>query len=285
MHYAKADPDDLLMSIQVTNAGPEADTLHVLPTAWFRNTWSWELNEPKPVLAASGERRSTSSTRSSATRTFGAALAGRDRTDTAVLRERDQPWPGSTACPSPPYPKDGINDHVVGGAATVNPDGPGHQVRVLVPGAPWPRERPSSYGCGCAPGRPRPGRTAARLGSDFDKVMAERRAEADEFYAELTPDGGSADEAMVMRQAFAGMLWSKQLYYYDVSRWLDGRPDAAATARRARARAATPGGATSTPSTSCRCRTSGSIPGSPPGIWPFTAWPWRTWIRRSPSTS
>jgi hypothetical protein len=57
VHYAKADPDDLLMAVQVTNAGPEAATLHVLPTAWFRNTWSWGQSQPRPVLAADGERR------------------------------------------------------------------------------------------------------------------------------------------------------------------------------------------------------------------------------------
>jgi hypothetical protein len=62
------------------------------------------------------------------------------------------------------------------------------------------------------------------LGADFDHVIARRRAEADEFYTELTPAGASADEAMVMRQAFAGLLWSKQFYYYDVARWLDGDP-------------------------------------------------------------
>ncbi len=69
----------------------------------------------------------------------------------------------------------------------------------------------------------RPARQHA-LGADFDQVMAERRAEADEFYAELTPAGASADEALVLRQASAGMLWSKQLFYYDVARWLDGDP-------------------------------------------------------------
>ena len=68
------------------------------------------------------------------------------------------------------------------------------------------------------------GRTAAAFGAGFDQVMAQRRAEADEFYAELTPKDATADEAMVMRQAFGGLLWSKQLFYYDVTRWLDGDP-------------------------------------------------------------
>ena len=88
-----------------------------------------------------------------------------------------------------------------------------------------------------------------------------------------------------MRQAFAGMLWSKQLYYYDVARWLDGDPTQPRAAGVAARPAATPAGATSTPSTSCRCPTSGSTPGSPRGTWRSTASPWPTSTRRSPSTS
>ena len=123
---------------------------------------------------------------------------------------------------SPAYPKDGINDHVVAGAATVNPQGRGtkcafwYQVAVE-PGATVElrlRLRPRGTGP----------EASAALGSSFDEVVAARRAEADEFYGELTPEAASADEALVMRQAFAGMLWSKQLYYYDVSRWLAGDP-------------------------------------------------------------
>jgi hypothetical protein len=124
-----------------------------------------------------------------------------------------------------PYPKDGINDHVVSGKATVNPDRTGTKAafwyEVTVPAGgraelrlrlrPTPAQAPS-------------GPANAPLGAQFDQVIAQRRAEADEFYAELTPAGASADEAMVMRQAFAGMLWSKQLFYYDVARWLDGDP-------------------------------------------------------------
>ena len=81
------------------------------------------------------------------------------------------------------------------------------------------------------------GRPVDAFGAEFDRVMADRRAEADEFYAELTPKKATADEAMVMRQAFSGMLWSKQLFYYDVTRWLDGDPTAADAAVPAAERA------------------------------------------------
>src|SRR5258705_398905 len=88
---------------------------------------------------------------------------------------------------------------------------PGPGMR-MPPSRPWLRP---------ATAAPDPG---AALGAEFDRVVAARRAEADEFYAELTPQRASADEALVMRQAFAGMLWSKQFYHYDVARWLNGDP-------------------------------------------------------------
>ena len=123
--------------------------------------------------------------------------------------------------PITPYPKDGINDHVVHGAPTVNPGRTGTKCSF------W-------YKLTVEPGstaqlqlRLRPtGTTAATrpFGKNFSDVLQTRESEADEFYQELTPRTASDDEAMVMRQAFAGMLWSKQLFYYDVKRWLDGDP-------------------------------------------------------------
>ena len=223
VHYAKADPRDLLMSIQVTNAGPDTETLHVLPTAWFRNTWSWDLNAPKPEMAATGRAEVG----------IGHPFLGEieliggpgpDEAEPALLFCENETNHGRLygVASSPPFAKDGINDHVVGGAATVNPEGRGtkcafwYQVTVE-PGATVElhlRLRPRA----ASP------KASAALGSGFDKIMLARRAEADEFYADLTPKAASADEALVMRQAFAGMLWSKQLYYYDVARWLDGDP-------------------------------------------------------------
>jgi hypothetical protein len=225
VHYAKADPDDLLMAIQVTNAGPEAATLHVLPTAWFRNTWSWDADAPKPVLAAAP----------------GPAAVGIEHPFLGSLELIAGPGPASTgpellfcenetnearlfgATPVTPYPKDGINDHVVSGAPTVNPARTGtkcafwYQLTLQAGETTEVRLR-------LRPAKAAGAKPAAALGAQFDRVLAARRAEADEFYADLTPAGASADEAMVMRQAFAGMLWSKQLYYYDVGRWLDGDP-------------------------------------------------------------
>ena len=228
VHYAKASPDDLLMAIQVTNAGPEAETIHVLPTAWFRNTWSWgDADEPRPSLRASGDRSVTIDHPFLGTLELIAATAP-DGADPQLLFCENETNLARLygAEPVTPYPKDGINDHVIHGAPTVNPVGEGtkcafwYQVTVQ-PGQTAElrlRLRPA------ASGKQRPKAQADPLGADFDQVMAQRKAEADEFYAELTPAGASADEALVLRQASAGMLWSKQLFYYDVARWLDGDP-------------------------------------------------------------
>ncbi len=223
VHYAKADPSDLLMSIQCTNAGPDAAPLHILPTAWFRNTWSWDVDAPKPELAAGG----------AATVDIRHPFLG--ELELVAARAPDGSGPTLLFCDNEtndrrlygvtsgaPYPKDAINDRVVAGRDSVNPErrgtkcafwyqptvGPGQTVELRL------RLRPK----GCGPEVP------DALGADFDEVMLRRQSEADEFYRELTPDKAPADEAMVLRQALAGMLWSKQLYYYDVARWLEGDP-------------------------------------------------------------
>ncbi len=229
--YAKASPDDLLLTIQVTNAGPDDQALHVLPTAWFRNTWSWDQRSPRPVLAVAPDPPGGAAA-VSIDHPFCGDLellggTGPDGTVPTVLfcenETNSQRLFGSK--PSSPYPKDGINDHVVRGAATVNPAGHGTKCAF------W---YPLHVAAGATAElrlRLRPAATAGKrasaaqaLGADFDRVIAQRQAEADEFYAELTPDRASADEALVMRQAFAGMLWCKQFYYFDVTRWLDGDP-------------------------------------------------------------
>jgi hypothetical protein len=256
VHHAKADPTDLLMSVQVTNAGPDAEVLHVLPTVWFRNTWAWHPGAAKPELAeipkapgppvgANLNRPDTGPARVGiAHPTLGElellAAPGPDGSDPGLMfcenETNTQRLYGVAAVT--PYPKDGINDHVVSGAATVNPDrrgtkcaawyrvavGPGETVELRL------RLRPVAAA----------GTEPTALGSDFDRVMTTRRLEADEFYTDLTPPAATPDEAMVMRQAFAGMLWSKQLYDFDVSRWLDGDtglpapPDSRLTGRNSR---------------------------------------------------
>lgn len=208
--YAKAAPDDLCVRLRVRNAGPDEDEVHVLPTLWFRNRWEWSGGRvPRPELVAAGgtvtAREADLGTMVLAGDGDPRALACENATNTARL----------FGVPGPRAPKDGINDHVVGGADSVSADGRGTK------GALWYRLRIA------------PGQTAEirlRLapeerdrGDGWEDAMRTRRAEADAFYASLAPNA-TDDERLVMRQAFAGMLWSKQFYNFDVARWLDGDP-------------------------------------------------------------
>src|SRR5579875_1722434 len=184
VHYAKASPDDLLMAISVTNAGPDTETLHVLPTAWFRNTWSWETEASRPAMAATGGTSVGIDHPFCGQLELIAGTGPDGRVPDALFCENETNVVRLFgAAPVMPYPKDGINDHVIFGVPTVNPD-----------------------------------RTGTKCAFWYKLTVAGGA------YAELKPDTASADEAMVMRQAFAGLLWSKQLFYYDVTRWLEGDP-------------------------------------------------------------
>jgi hypothetical protein len=221
--YAKAGPTDMCLLVTVANRGDRDARLHVLPTLWFRNTWAWGLpgTAERPELVADGSR-----------------LVGRHRAlgqlvlagegDPATLlcdnesnTERLWGQPGRSR-----YPKDGINDHVVSGADTVNPAGRGtkgalHYVLDVPAG-------------GQATVRLRLARTAGPpatdpapeldLGDGFDEVLRARRAEADRFYAGVIPAAATPQETTVARRAFAGLLWGKQFYHFDVRRWLLGDP-------------------------------------------------------------
>ncbi|MGH3244654.1 MAG: MGH1-like glycoside hydrolase domain-containing protein, partial [Trebonia sp.] len=222
--YAKSDDAaELLVEIKVTNAGPDADTIHVLPTAWFRNTWSWDDTAPKPVLRNAGDTNTVDIDHPFLGPLELLADTASDGTGPRPLFcENETNNQRLFNCPSVTrYPKDGINDHVVGGAATVNPAQTGTKcafwytltVPPEVTATIRLRLRPKSDSA-----------TNHSFGPSFDLVLEKRKAEADEFYGALTPEAAGQDEASVMRQAFAGMLWSKQFYRYDVANWLDGDP-------------------------------------------------------------
>jgi hypothetical protein len=221
--YAKADPTDVLMRIRVTNAGPDPELLHVLPTMWFRNTWSWDTGKAPPTLAATGTSAIAVEHPFLGNLEL---LAGHDPTGaepTQLFCDNETNLARLYGVSSgSPWPKDGINDHVVFGANTTNPQRRGTKCAVWYRVSVNPHDtielrlrlRPANS-------RPEP---AEALDADFTRVVAERQAEADAFYAELTPSAASSDEAAVMRQAFAGLLWSKQFYHYNVARWLAGDP-------------------------------------------------------------
>ncbi len=230
VHYAKADPTDILARITVRNAGPDAATLDVLPTIWFRNEWSYDPAGPRPTLEAGpdGTRIRASHPHLGAYDLHVGAGPGGAPPE-LLFCENETNAPRIYGSPATtPYPKDGINDHVVGGASTVNPAGTGTKAAaryrlVVGPGETTEirlRLRPRSPELAPAEAADSPD----LLGAEFEAVMAARLAEADAFYADLRRPGATDDEAMVMRQAFGGMLWSKQYYAYNVARWLDGDP-------------------------------------------------------------
>jgi hypothetical protein len=208
--YAKADTDDIVGRITLRNAGPEAATLHVLPTLWFRNTWSWGLDDRKPSIAATQDALVATHHSYPSMRLSGEGSPQLLFCDNESNSRRLWNLDGAA------FPKDAINDHVVDGHDTIN------AAQVGTKAALW-------YQIEVAAGSTeeiviRLHRDAAPPIVASGEVLAARRAEADEFYVALTPPSTSTDEAMVMRQALSGMLWSKQFYHYDVPRWLDGDP-------------------------------------------------------------
>jgi hypothetical protein len=220
VEYAKASPEELLVHITVTNRGPEAATLHVLPTLWFRNTWSWGGNPPRPALrrAAAGSASVIAASHAE----LGERFLACDGAATLLFTENETNVERLFRSPNrTPYVKDGINEYLVHGRReAVNPAQTGTKAAAHYPltiGAGESRtvrlRLTEAAPAGKAPAGP--------FGPDFDEVMGTRRSEADEFYASVIPSSLKADATNVMRQALAGMLWSKQFYYYDVDRWLE----------------------------------------------------------------
>jgi hypothetical protein len=222
--YAKASPGDLLITITVANRGPETAVLHLLPTLWFRNTWSWgrtgEGYTERPRIALAGHGAIEAAHEGLGRFTLAAEpVAGRAPqwlfTENETNAQRLYGVPNRT-----PYVKDAFHAFVVDGDRdAVNPANEGtkaaaHYTLELAPGQQVSvRLRLTDHAERPAP----PGF------SDFAAVVADRKAEADAFYAARL-HGASASDAPIVRQAYAGLLWSKQFYHYDVRSWLEGDP-------------------------------------------------------------
>ncbi|HEX6968006.1 MAG TPA: glucosidase [Micromonosporaceae bacterium] len=221
--YAKAAPTDVCVLVTAANRAAYPARLHVLPTLWFRNTWSWGLPgaDAAPLIVGDGARLVGRHP------TFGRLVLAGDGAPVPLLCDNESNaerlWghPGRSR-----YPKDGIGDHVVTGAATVNPQRVGtkgalHYVLDVPAGGQAQIRLRLTHTGPPAGADPAP---ALDLGADFAATMAARRAEADEFFSGLTPAEVPAAEATLVRQAVAGLMWGKQFYHYDVARWLTGDP-------------------------------------------------------------
>lgn len=223
--YAKNGPDDILMQVTVANRGPERATLHLLPTLWFRNTWSWggvseDLpHRPKMSAMKSGDVRAEHETLGTMLLLSDPANGTREAVFTENDTNSERLFGSANATP---YVKDAFHEYVVHGRkGAVNPNKTGTKAAFV-------------YQLNLQPGEERVLRfrlvdekvaPAKAFGPDFASIYAARLQEADEFYAEHIPAALSDEERNVMRQSYAGLLWSKQFYYYDVSTWLKGDPN------------------------------------------------------------
>src|SRR5262245_1712521 len=219
VEYAKLAPEDILIRISMCNRGPDISRVHVLPTLWFRNTWAGRTETPRPALARMPANPGVSAVAASHS-TLGPYYWYAEGavpllfTENETNTERIFGKPNTT-----PYVKDGINNYIVlGDKDAVNPSGTGTKVS-------------AHYSLEVGPGETSvsrlhltnldPRTTRDPFGAEFTRAFEARRKEADQFYGNIIRTTLSEDAGRVMRQALAGMLWSKQYYFFDLNRWLE----------------------------------------------------------------
>jgi hypothetical protein len=217
VEYAKSAPEDILIRISVTNHGPERSGIELLPTVWFRNTWSWDgTREQRPSMW-----RSESSIELEQREIGRRYLDCEGEPDFLFTENETNNRRLFGAANASLYVKDGINEYVVNGRAeAVNPAQRGTKAaaRYVLSLAPGETQIVRLRLSATAQTRP--------FGAAFDRVFTDRIREADEFYATVIPGDLTPDARNVMRQSLAGMLWSKQFYHYVVRDWLKGDPAA-----------------------------------------------------------
>ncbi len=224
VEYAKLAPEDILIRIDATNRGPEIAPLHILPTLWFRNTWAWGRDDRRPSLSVPSALPSKNSPLRFILAKhwqLGDYLLYCSNADELLFTENETNSERLFASPSrTPYVKDAFHSYLVAGKHdAINPDAFGTKAAVHYQRSIQPGETVSLRL-----------RLAAMLDNhpleapfaDFDANFSLRQEEADEFYGVVLPSKLSADAQLIARQAFAGMLWSKQYYHYVVTDWLDG---------------------------------------------------------------
>jgi hypothetical protein len=233
IEYAKASADDILMRVTVHNRGPEAATIQLVPQLWFRNTWSWKPEVAKPELSLSN--RGAISARHAALGEYTLHLAG--DAEALFCDNETNARLISGIGDANGYFKDAFNEYLVhGNHAAVNPEqigtkagalhqltvpaGGSQQIRLRLVGAAASTRRAKSNTENESASSPR----RLQPFATFDAIFAQRLEEADAFYAALQPGLEEADARHVQRQAFAGLIWSKQFFYYDVAAWLKGDP-------------------------------------------------------------
>ena len=215
VEYAKASAEDILIRITAHNRGPEAAPIHLLPTIWFRNTWSWKENSAKPEMKKAPASPSVSAIALQHPQAGKMWLHCQDNVET-LFTENETNAQRLYGAETAGFAKDGINDHVVSrkqGAVNpaetgtkaaahyqhVVPAGDSVTIKLRLTKENWPVNKNP-------------------LDADFDRIFVQRIREADEFYEALSPESLSKDGRNVLRQALAGLLWSKQFYHYVTTR-------------------------------------------------------------------
>lgn len=217
IEYAKADEEDILCRISVINRGTENAEVHVLPHLWFRNTWSWETDKARPQITATEGGAWSESPHLGARWWY---VQGKDAEKGELLFTENETNTERVfgVANDRPYVKDSFHDAVVNGDRSgLNPEQVGSKVaahfqRVLAPNETfevWVRFCPT---------------VQEKPFDDFEAIFAKRLEEADAFYGNVQNPHASTEELMIQRQAFAGLLWTKQFYHYSVQTWLDGDP-------------------------------------------------------------
>jgi len=220
IEYAKAEAEDILIRIEAINRGPEAAELHLLPTLWFRNTWSWGLDARKPRVAIEeGSEVAALKVYHSYYGNRWLYCEGKPEflfTENETNERRVFGVENGAA-----YVKDGINDYIVHGAKDAahangaGTKGSAHYTMTV------PAGQAVTVRLRLSDAAPASGKS---VDGEFDKVLAERNKEADEFFETLNLASTAPERKEIMRQAVGGLLWSKQFYHYDISRWLKGDP-------------------------------------------------------------
>lgn len=216
IEYAKADQDDFLVRVTVCNRSDINAPIVVVPTVWFRNNWKWGYNTYKGQTNASHEgciniNHDSIPVKKFYSRNINAESAFCDN-ETNHPKLQGTPYRGNT------YFKDGINDYIIYGSNTVNPEKRGTKASFLIDEIIEARQS-KTFDFRLSP------HELDKPFQDFDKILKTRIDEANEFYEELQNDVASDDEKNVQRQAFAGLLWNKQFYHYNVGKWLKGDPN------------------------------------------------------------
>ena len=250
VEYAKADVEDILIKITAINRGPDAAPLHLLPSLWFRNTWSWGRDDRRPTITPTNPISGNTCLEVQHWQ-YGKRWLIVEGNPQLLFTDNDTNTQRLFGEWNKGFVKDAFHEYLVNGnKAAVNPKPTGTKMAALhsvilkagdsftvklrltdrnpsdmenriAASNPSPQTKP-----GNSPAAPivEPPPVLSDFGPGFESVFAARIKEADDFYATRTPPEMSEDGKMIMRQAFAGMLWCKQFYHYDVRHWLDGDP-------------------------------------------------------------